>query len=554
MYNKNIIRLLFLFSFCVLFFSQLYSQSYSQSEEVFFNQLADDTFVIALRHFTQKEYEKAYQGFQQIQHLSRNQRTTASKIMSAKTLLYLGRYNESILAAQNFLEQEQKSAYREDAYFILGLNAYYLGKYPSATEYFLHTFSIAKEPLNKKRSQKAVEYLVEEILSQENIQQINSSTTIPSSQALLFFAVAQKQITSEKKDDAIVLFKNIITLNGDNEITYQANKLLAKLQNTASVKIGVLLPLMKASFNNARETKIATEILEGIQFAVDVYNSSSTRTTPSIVLDIRDSQRKKETIRSVFQEWSNDTTLIGIIGPIFSDEVLSAIKISSTTKIPLISPTATDTGLASTYPYTYQVNPDFAMRGKMMARYAVQNLGYTNFAIITSETPTNTILAKSFAKEVAALGGKILSQQFYTKGTTDLRHIFRAVRYDVAPFEIDYNVSLSPKNRTPEMKMNLISAGAFSPMVDSLFEKSKNVTLSKLLGHRNKKTADSLGLLTAEIPFYTDSLDFPVKTIEAVFCPITQSSEVGIISSQIHNLPYSSYPHVPPTKNKTHNP
>jgi hypothetical protein len=45
--------------------------------------------------------------------------------------------------------------------------------------------------------------------------------------------------------------------------------------------------------------------------------------------------------------------------------------------------------------------------------------------------------------------------------------------------------------------------------------------------------AESLGLPLQIEPFYLDSLQYPVTSIQAVFSPISSSSEIGIITSQL---------------------
>lgn len=64
-----------------------------------------------------------------------------------------------------------------------------------------------------------------------------------------------------------------------------------------------------------------------------------------------------------------------------------------------------------------------------MARYAVQQLGLTSFAILAPAEPMGKALAESFSTEVKSLGGLIVVSVSYEKGASDLSEQFLAIRW-----------------------------------------------------------------------------------------------------------------------------
>ena len=82
------------------------------------------------------------------------------------------------------------------------------------------------------------------------------------------------------------------------------------------------------------------------------------------------------------KELAADQEVIGILGPMFSSTTLTAARAAQEAAIPLISPTANANGIAALVQFVFQANPDYEMRGRAMARYAVGKLGFRTMAVL----------------------------------------------------------------------------------------------------------------------------------------------------------------------------
>lgn|ERR1017187_5821923 len=187
------------------------------------------------------------------------------------------------------------------------------------------------------------------------------------------------------------------------------------VENNGSL-LGVILPIYQNDTNYNR-VEPSVEILEGIKFAVSEYNNENNN---KIGLLIRDSERKTEKIKTIKEEFDKINSLKAIIGPVYSDEVKAALEIFKNSDIPIISPTATENDLTSSYPNFFQANPSFILRGKIMAQYIYFVENKKKMAILSPEEGYSSSVANVFKNEFIKLGGKIIIEVTYSSNSYDL--------------------------------------------------------------------------------------------------------------------------------------
>jgi hypothetical protein len=81
--------------------------------------------------------------------------------------------------------------------------------------------------------------------------------------------------------------------------------------------------------------------------------------------------------------------------------------------------------------------------------------------------------------------------------------------------------------------MKLVALGVPMRTLDSLLHRGEMVRVASLLGPDAAVRLDSLGIAVVYDEVMVDSLDVPVKTLEAVYVPISSPDEIGVISSQM---------------------
>lgn len=503
-------------------------------EEVVFNQAAEDHFLLGAKQFAQNEFKEAYLSFQRvIDEPTRNQRTTAAMVMSAKALFQLHSFRESIRLLKDFLDTFPHSLYAEDAHYTLSLDYYRLNRYPDAAGELLAVLESAKERKTFLRAQKIFENVASEFLTPQEIKDLLYFSKTDRSRKLLTLHLAEKEFDQGLYTEAMAHAREVLSGKEEPLTAQRARSLIVRLQSGTSVKLGVILPLMLKTEGVSREKKLTYEILDGAKYAVDEYNLKNSRQGVTVVIDVRDSEKDPLVAAREIQPWLDDKDFIGIFGPIFSYEVSPVVGIANSRKIPLVTPTATDNGIAAVGSYIFQANPDYSTRGKAMAQYAVLKLGFKNLGVVAPSFQPSKSIADSFVQEALRLGALVISDKRYLKGATDLRYLFRAMRSEAAVFGEEQSIDFKGKMSYPETMKRLLAVGVRKTLVDSLSDKQGKVIVQRLFGQNGKAIAESLGLPLQIEPFYLDSLQYPVTSIQAVFSPISSSNEIGIITSQL---------------------
>ena len=503
-------------------------------DEVVFNQTDEESFLLGTKQYGQNDFKEAYLSFQKvIEDPVRNQRTTAALIMSAKTLFQLHSFRESIRLLKDFLDTFPQSNYAEDAHYTLALNYYRLNRYPDAASELLIVLESGKERKTFLRSQRIFENVASEFLTAQEIKDLLYFSKTERSKKLLTLHLAELEFDQGLYTESMAHAREVLSGKEDPLSAQRARSLLVRVQSGTSVKLGVILPLMQKTDGASREKKLAYEILDGIKYAVDEYNLKNAKQGVTVVIDVRDSEKGPLVAAREIQPWLDDREFIGIVGPIYSYEVSPVAGIANSRKIPLITPTATDNGIAAVGDYVFQANPDYSTRGKAMAQYAVLKLGLKNLAVVAPSFQPSSAIADSFVQESIRLGARIISDKRYFKGATDLRYLFSAMRREAAVFGNEQSIDFKGTVSYPEIIKRLTAMGVRKSTIDSLAEKQGKVIVQRLFGQNGKAIADSLGIPLQVEPFYLDSLQYPLTSIQAVFSPISSSSEIGIITSQL---------------------
>jgi ABC-type branched-subunit amino acid transport system substrate-binding protein len=219
------------------------------------------------------------------------------------------------------------------------------------------------------------------------------------------------------------------------------------------------------------------------------------------------------------------------MGPVFSNEAFAAAGIANARGVPLLTPTATANGIASIGPYVFQLNPDMDARGRGIARFAF-NRGDRRFAVLSPVEQIPKSMADAFVDEVARLGGEIVDQQWYQRGATDLRMQLGTMRRRALDKSEPTVFNFAGDIRYDDIK-NLLMQGVDPAVLDSLVEWGATIPVEDLLGPEAKAIADSLNIPTERAVIKYDSLGMGIVNVDAVFLPIANSDEIGIVTSQL---------------------
>jgi ABC-type branched-subunit amino acid transport system substrate-binding protein len=105
------------------------------------------------------------------------------------------------------------------------------------------------------------------------------------------------------------------------------------------------------------------------------------------------------------------------------DAIVSAAMLMEKDVV-MLSPTANDDGIAALGNNIFQMNTTLGMLGAKIARYAIDNLNISDFAIFTPSSQYASSLTEGFKLEVEKSGRQIVDIETYEEGTKDFKAQF----------------------------------------------------------------------------------------------------------------------------------
>jgi ABC-type branched-subunit amino acid transport system substrate-binding protein len=461
-------------------------------DTVLYHPAVERNFQDAMRLFQEHRYQAASTAFERIVDRRENtHRTSASYVMAAKSLYRLGEYRSSVTLLRKFLDRFEKSEYVDDAVYTLGLDFYQLEQYKESARSFLEARQISGDPVLAARAEKMLGMAASSNLEIPDLRELLRDANQPVTKALVTLLLAEKVLRTGDAREARELLGTVLALPRTHYLVEEAQAMLERIDRSGVVRIGVVLPLTFKSDQSSIQG-LGQELLDGIRLAADEYNAEF---MPKVNLEVRDSERDAGVAARQVSELSADDQILAIVGPVFSHEVFSSAGLANKRGVPIITPTATSVGIAAIGESVFQANPDFLMRGRAMAQYAILALGAQRLAVLASSDTINKLIVDAFVREVKDLGGQFVDVQWYNPGQTDLRDELMTMRKRGMELSEPTVVNFGGKLRPGELK-RMVSWGVPQQTLDSLSASGAVANVESLFGADGVRIADSLKIPT----------------------------------------------------------
>ncbi len=159
--------------------------------------------------------------------------------------------------------------------------------------------------------------------------------------------------------------------------------------------------------------------VRGAQLAVDQANLAGGIDGKKIRLVIQDSNSDATQGKSAAEKLASDgvVTLLGEVASSIT-EVMADVAVEK--GLPLIAVGATKTTITTKGDNIFRVCYTDDLQGPVMAKFAYDDLGLRNVAIITDNKQAySKYLSETFRKHFESLGGKIVGEEFYESGAVN---------------------------------------------------------------------------------------------------------------------------------------
>ena len=241
----------------------------------------------------------------------------------------------------------------------------------------------------------------------------------------------------------------------------KVNDLLDRIgrQLKNQLSIGLLAPVSGA------EAEIGKRIVQGVQVAFEQFNSGRSNNKVSVI--IRDSRGSMVETAHRTKELLDDYNVPVIIGPVLSQNAIVSAAMCAGRKVVMISPTATEDGIADLAPNIFQMNITMGVMGSAVANYALQNLNIRDYAVLAPSSDYGQALSRHFVDQVKAAGGTVVAQITYPEGTNDFKLQFDTLRTilvrryfeNMSLEKSDYQIRKNAKNEASYLADSTLQLG-----------------------------------------------------------------------------------------------
>lgn len=213
----------------------------------------------------------------------------------------------------------------------------------------------------------------------------------------------------------------------------EAVALWKKLDGSALAQrsIAVLLPA------SGRYASFGALVRRGMELAADLHNQQH----PAINLIFRDAGAAAEETSRIVSELAGNSQVMAIAGPLTAGAALVAAGQAQRLEIPLLALSPRD-GLPEIGDFIFRDALTSRQQIAALVGYAMEQQGFTTFAMLHPETKFGYEMADLFVREVRNRGGQVVATQKYAATTTDFQEqigqlTFRTVTGDAETAEND---------------------------------------------------------------------------------------------------------------------
>ncbi len=218
----------------------------------------------------------------------------------------------------------------------------------------------------------------------------------------------------------------------------------SRTADRSQVAVGLMAPI------SGYDADIGKLVVRGVQLAVEQFNSRGGLQVKLVISDTRGDMI--ETVRKT-KELVDGFKVPVIIGPILSSNAVVTASMVMDKNVVMVTPTATDEGIARLGPTLFQVNVTLGMLGRRIAQYAMENVNIKEFAVISPRSEYGRVLSSAFIEEVKKHGGEIVAEESFEEGTTDFRLQFESIRSNLLArrreqMAVDQGISIEQAHET----------------------------------------------------------------------------------------------------------
>lgn len=189
------------------------------------------------------------------------------------------------------------------------------------------------------------------------------------------------------------------------------------------IRLGIIVPL------SGEEAVFGQAVENGIELAVEKYNTQGGALGKNIEIIIYDSQGKPAVAMDMFEKLATHDKVDAVIGGVLSSTALAIAPLSAKYNLPMITPTAIHPQITKGHKPVFRTVFTTTYQGRGLAEFAYDKLIARKAVVMYDATNIySTELAEAFRKSFEAKGGIIVSYEEYTKDIKDFSSFLTIIK------------------------------------------------------------------------------------------------------------------------------
>ncbi|MCC5915033.1 MAG: ABC transporter substrate-binding protein [Balneolaceae bacterium] len=364
--------------------------------------VAAQSFEEGLELYESEQYRDALEIFRQLDD-------ERAYLFAGKSLLAEGEYHQAIAMFRESAKSDRPTV-RDESVYSMAMAQFRLKKYDHALSNLKEIIDRENRTGLRNNAQRLYRQIIGYLSVNERFDVIQRSDNpslrydVVSQSRSLTDAGTYRALVNElvrMEPDSVLQAELLEALDEEMELRPFFNRFPNAPQGTV-YHIGVVLPTFD---EDDPDFTIPRNLYQGMLQAADEFNSLNAE--KKVQLIFKNSAENADTTAAAFTELVWGRKADAVIGPLFSEPATRMAELAEEYRVPMFAPLANSDELNLDYNYTYQLNPTFAVHGKMMARFAVEELGLDSLAVITEEGAIGRSAAVSFRQEAERLGAYV---------------------------------------------------------------------------------------------------------------------------------------------------
>lgn len=374
--------------------------------------------------YTAKDYKQSARLLTELKNSKNTEIKTSALLLLAKISFEPGTITPEI-NPETIDTTGLSRSLRKEIYFVRSDYHYRKSRFDKSLQTLLTTFNYLEQREDTVAFYNNLEALIVYFLDEKSVNAVIEKNSITPVWSYLKLAYSVKLKANGNNPKAHEQLLEILTGTQSGYAREKAVETLEQLKEIfggdaekSQGLIAVVLPLTDAETDD--EVQAGVQVLDGIKFAVDEYNTAQDENIGLIIFDTKG--ENSELIR-IAGELKSLESLRVIIGSLYSTETNTLCYLLHDLNIPVISPTATGDSLTFFHSNFFQANPSFSVRGEAMAQYLVYTEGKKRIAVVYQDQSFGAPMAFSFRKEFERLGGKVTAFEAVTPSGNEIQTI-----------------------------------------------------------------------------------------------------------------------------------